>query len=582
MPSPSRAERLVLGGSLLLFLLFAAAWIRLPGPQQDELLHAPVLLPALRPSILFSLKFNHGRLPLMMMSYVGALKGWLLWFWFLVVPMGVPGYRSFAVAAGAATVWLIFWFVRRYWGSAVAATTTALVATDPSFVHTIRLDYGPVALMHLFKMGGLCLLARWLASGSRTTLAAAAFLLGLGLWDKANFLWLLAGLGGTLVLLWPREAFQRLRANRASLAIAAIALLIGAAPLIGYNLKRHGETWREHGRLEFRWSKILQAKGTFDGTFMAALTGEDHLAISPPAHDVAWAGLANAMFRIGRLRQTILLPLLGLAALLLPVNLWLLRRAGSTRRLLFPLLLSLLMYACMFVTFEGGASAHHLIMLEPFPLLFLAVSLWTPVEAASAASGRPRRTLAAAAVTITIAAAAVNVSVNARYLAIYTRTGGTAQFTDAIYRLVPYLAQHPERRLFAIDWGFSTPVAFVGWRSKLDVDDFFFSVNAPDDPGHAGQVHRLGELMRDPNNVFLLHTPQRTLLPLPAREFSALADGGIEMQQVAYFAERSGELVYEIYQHGGAPAARTAGVLAGAPAGPAVQVEFLPERVAPR
>jgi hypothetical protein len=435
--------------------------------------------------------------------------------------------------------------------------------------------------MHLLKMGCLCLLARWLANGSRATLAAAAFLFGLGLWDKANFLWFLAGLGATVVLLWPRETIQRLRANRASFAIAAIALLIGVAPLIGYNLKRSGATWREHGRLEARWSKLLQAKGTFDGTFMAVLTVEDHLAISPPAHDVTWAGMANLMFRLGRLRKTIILPLLALAVLLLPVNLWLLHHHGATRRLLFPLLLSLLIYACMFVTFEGGASAHHLIMLQPFPLLFLASSLWTPAETAGHAAALGQA-LAAAAVAITVAAVAVNFSVNARHLAIYTRTGGTAQFTDAVYRLVPYLAQHPEQKLFAIDWGFSTPVAFVGWRSKLDVDDFFFSLNAPSDPGHAGQVHRLGELMQDPNNVFLLHTPQRTLLPLPAREFFALADGGIAMQQVAYFTERSGEMVYEIYQHAGAAAARAAGTLAGAPFGTAVEVEFFPERVAPR
>ncbi len=505
----------------------------------------------------------------MIMSYVGALKGWLLWLWFLIIPMGVPGYRALGIAAGALTVWLIFRFVRRYYGPRIALTTTALIATDPSFVQTIRLDYGPVALMQLFKMGGLCLLARWLANGpqaaltggSRAALAGGMFLFGLGLWDKANFIWFLAGLGATVVLLYPRETLERLRARPMAPAIAAVALLAGAAPFVAYNWERGGQTWREHGQFEIRWSKLFEAQGTLQGNFISALTGEDQLDSSPPAHDVLWPRLADWMYRLGRRRRTITLPLLALALLVLPLNLWLTSRR---RLLLFPLLLSLLIYACMFVTFDGGASVHHVIMVQPFLLLFLAASLWTPAER------RPRPT-AAVAVAATLAALAVNLSVNARHLAIYTRTGGTGGFTDAVYRLVPYLARNPERKLYAIDWGFSNPVAFVGARSHLLVDDIFFSLNAPQDPDHSQRVAKLGELMRDPNNVFLLHSPQRTLFPTPVKEFFALADGGIEMRQVAYFEERSGETVYEVYQRG-----------TPAPAAPEteVSVRFIPATVA--
>ncbi len=69
-------------------------------------------------------------------------------------------------------------------------------------------------------------------------------------------------------------------------------------------------------------------------------------------------------------------------------------------------------------------------------------------------------------------------------------------------------------------------------------------------------MKKLGELMRDPENLFLLHSPKRTFYPIPAREFFALAGSGIEMRPVAVFRERSGEITYEIYQRAAAPVVR--------------------------
>ncbi|MBI3693504.1 MAG: hypothetical protein HY238_01505 [Acidobacteria bacterium] len=140
--------------------------------------------------------------------------------------------------------------------------------------------------------------------------------------------------------------------------------------------------------------------------------------------------------------------------------------------------------------------------------------------------------------------------------------------------MVPYLAENRGRKLYAIDWGFSDPVQFVGARWKLNVDDFFFALNTPPGPEHAEAVKKLGELMRDPRNLFLLHSPQRTFYPTPAQEFFALAGSGIEMRPVAVFQERSGEITYEVYQQ------------AGAPVGPGAALEipvlFTPQRVAPK
>jgi 4-amino-4-deoxy-L-arabinose transferase-like glycosyltransferase len=496
----------------------------------DEFLHVPVLLPSLRSTTLYYLQFGQLTVPLMVMSYVGALKGWLLRFWFLLVPMGVPGYRLLGITAGWITLLLTWRFTRRFWGRPVSLMLVALLATDPSFVHTTRLDYGPVALMQLLKMGALCLLVR----DSRRALAGGFFLLGLGVWDKANFVWFLAGLSLTSVLLFPRELYAR----RRWLPLAAASFLLGASPFLAFNWSQRAQTWQERGRFEIRWFKLLQAEGTLNGDFMTALTGEPELDSSPPAQDVVLPALANAMYGLGKFRKTILVPLLGLAVLLLPLHLIL----GPRRRLLFPLLVSLFTYACMFVTFDGGSSVHHVIMVYPFPLLFLAASLWTPVAL------RPQLRLVPLA--LLAAALLVNLSLNARHLAIYTRTGGTGGFSDASYRLLPLLAQHRDRQLYALDWGFSNPVAFLGAAHNLLVDDIFFSLNNPGSPDHPREVARLRELMAVPGNIFLLHSPQRTLFPAPTSAFVSLRREGLPVRQLAVFHERTGQAIYEVWESG--------------------------------
>ncbi len=536
----SRTEAAAAGVCLLVFLFFTTAWIRLPGPQTDELLHVPVLVASLRASTLYHVEFAGFTIPVMIMSYIGALKGWLLWLWFRIAPEGVAGYRAFGIAAGLATLVVTWQFVRRYWGQAVGLILLALLATDPSFVHSIRLDYGPVALAHLLKMSALWVFPR--------SPAAACFLLGLGVWDKANFAWFVAGLGATVALLFPREVWAQRRRWP-----AAAAFLLGVFPFLAYNFSQSGQTWRERGRFEIRWFKLHQAKGTLNGDFMSALTGEDELDRSPPAHDLPFAGLANLMYRLGGLRQTIQLPLLGLALVLLPLNL----AVGPARAVLFPLLAALLTYACMFVTFDGGASVHHVIMVQPFVLLFVAVSLWTP------AVRRPGMRIAP--LVLAGAALAVNLSVNARHLAIYTRTGGTKAFSDAMYRLAPYLAGRPETAIYALDWGFSNPVAFLSGRI---IDEIYYALNDPGSPEHPKEAARLRQLMQDPRNLFLLHSPQRTILPAPAEAFHALRASGVGMRRIAVFEERTGQIVYEVYQ-AGEPEPVSAGP-------PPVEVRFAP------
>ena len=166
-------------GSMSLFYFLAALiFIPYPGLQNDELFFS---------GSLFSPEFTYYRLaigsakiPLMVMSYSGALKTWLYAPLFGWMAPSVWSVRVPVALIGAATVWLTWIWVRRIAGIRAAVIATALLASDTLYLLTDVFDWGPVALQHLLLMGGLIAVHSWISAGSRLALAAGFFF-----WDSA-------------------------------------------------------------------------------------------------------------------------------------------------------------------------------------------------------------------------------------------------------------------------------------------------------------------------------------------------------------------------------------------------------------
>jgi hypothetical protein len=109
---------------------------------------------------------------------------------------------------------------------------------------------------------------------------------------------------------------------------------------------------------------------------------------------------------------------------------------------------------------------------------------------------------------------------------------------------------------------------FLGASQDLVVDDIFFALNNPRSPDHANEVARLRERMGEPGNIFLLHSPQRTLFPAPTAAFLSLRNEGLPVRQLAVFHERTGQAIYEVWESG-SPGSRPESVQP-------VQVRFFP------
>jgi len=528
-----------------LFILLGLAVIPYAGIQNDEALFANPLFQGTIPD--YRIRTFHHDVPIMVMSYIGTLKTLLYWPIFRLFRPTALTVRLPVVLIGAITVWFFFLLVRKVSGPGVALLAAVLLATDPSFLLTDAFDWGPVAIEHLLVVVACLSLVhfnqvhfgpedfaatvtpiddrkcRWLVTGF--------FCLGLALWNKAIFLWALAGLVGALCVVCYPVVRKSLR--RDWILAAAAAFVVGALPFIIYNIHKPNATLRSSAHLDFASAggKFLQLRNTLDGSALFGfLVAEDWAERPKTANPVPRPiqGQAALWIRghLGSHRSTGTLWALALAILAVP--LWWRSRAAR-----FSLVFMAVTWSLMAVTRGAGDSAHHAVLLWPFPQLFLAVAMgelrWRPVAALAA-----------------IALVGLNLLVINQYIAQFERDGAESGFTDAIYPLSTSLVEVPGQNVHFADWGMLNSIALLHQgRLQLRVASNPFMI----DPIYDTDEQHLATLVSDPNGLFVGHVPARDVFPgVRARLDHAASKIGYRRDLIRTIPDSNGRPVFEVFR----------------------------------
>ena len=130
--------------SVLVFCLTGLALIPYPGLQNDEHFFSGPLY--FSDASFYRLEFGATKIPIMVMSYTGALKTWIYAAVFQFFEPNEWSVRAPVLLMGMATIWLTWVWVRRIAGNRAAAVAAILLATDTLFQLTNTFDWGPVAL----------------------------------------------------------------------------------------------------------------------------------------------------------------------------------------------------------------------------------------------------------------------------------------------------------------------------------------------------------------------------------------------------------------------------------------------------
>jgi len=470
----------------LLFVALGLPFLRLPGLHVDAASELTCFYACSQPA--YSAKWFGGEIPLMILPYLGALKGWL--YQPLLAMLRVTSFtvRLPLLLVAAGSVWIFFAILDRTVSRGAAIAGAVLLATDSSFLILSAIDFGPIVFLHFFLLAGLLLLLHG-------RIAPAFFLFGLATWHKALFAWMLVGVAVAALALFRRKLpFRRL-------PIAVAAFCLGAAPLIYYNVATAGATLRTREIMSANaplTQKLVVMRKTMDGSALETLlTTNDR-------------GDKDGMF---------LAFLAGIA-----LTAWFRSRAA-----LFALICAVVIFAQMAAIPNTGAAMHHSILVWPWPHFLIAV----------AGAQLPRRL----GVPLLVLIAGSNLLLAGRYYTQIERGQLAPIFTDAVNPLAEYLQSGGAKHVATVDWGYGDTLCLLS-DGDLNLEDLSFALSSGADP------LRVRNLIEERGTVFVGRAPGDEVFPgVHARLAQTAAEMGYQRQLLTVVDDRYGHPRFEVFRY---------------------------------
>lgn len=520
--------------AVVLFVALAARQWQLPGLYNDE---AWDVIPAMQLVLGQPVELGRGvglrlfgrDLPLMISDYQGVTSAYGVLPLFALFGPGVGATRGFTIGLGALALILTYRLGRALGGRPAGALAALLLAVSPSFIFFARVGVYVVIQVVPLALGTTLCFLRWRRSagtrGRDGWLALAGLLVGLGLSTKVLFLWFIAGsaAAGAAVWLvewrWPVDEVGRPRRRRSlrarlneplpvgprAMLAAVVGFLLGAAPLIGYNLASGG-TFKV-----VRANLVRTEKGADNTAVLANLAGrgDDFRILLDGSY--FWFISGGVTFANRIMPSLFLLSAAGLLALVCAVPEF--RRWRATTVFALTMIAAILVQSAFTLS---GTEATHLLLLLPLPQLVIAafaLTLGRTLAHALARRGAEgahpplhAAVLALPALALLTPAILGDLHVNRHYHDALAQNGGYASFSPGIYDLAALLDSgnpdydyaHP----YALDWGMKYNVQLLT-RGRVEPREIYGQ--APRDTPPAEYAATIERLLDEPRAVYLAH-----------------------------------------------------------------------------
>ena len=369
-------------------------------------------------------------------AYLGSLKSQLLIPAFALLGPGVTTLRTATLATALVALLLLMLWAERVFGMPTAVLGGALVASDPSFVFFGTCEWGPFTTMLLCRGAGLYALTVGWQERRSVLVVVGALAMGLGVYARADFVIIGAALALGLVVARRDVLWREIAERRGTVAAAAVALVLGALPMLVsvFDLLATQQAISGRGDLGYR-AQVLWS--TLDGSHFHRL--------------MQTGGLFEPLFDTETVPSLLGVTVLAaLGASLLPA----LRRRPTVAFLS----VTVASLATAMVLLPGAVRAHHMLNLLPFAHLLVAVVL---VRAAASRRGR------VPAVLLAVLLLASQARVVAATLETIDETGGQGRWSGALTSFAAEIENEPDTTVVSLDWGFHEPLLFLTSKTNL-------------------------------------------------------------------------------------------------------------------
>ena len=404
--------------------------------------------------------------------------------------------------------------------------TCALLATDLNFLLASVFDWGPVVLQNFLLAAALYFALVY--SKKTIGIFIAAFACGLALWDKAIFFWIFSSLIFSGALFGLRVLRRELTPGR--LGLATVALLIGAAPIVVYNLEHHSQTFTANAKFsfadvgpKFTFLRIAVNNQAFKNFFV-----DESMMAAPTTSAKSQGALYSLGLRShGRSSwRSGLFVFLSLGGVVVA-------RSGKRRLILWLEVAVILAWMQAAITRDAGGFVDDVVIFYPFVFIALGIC-GDEVAWRLQAWG----SLFLVATGLLICGLGLNV-INAQYTD-FQRFSPSTFWTDADRVLAQYLAVHKDRRILIGDWGIATQ-ADVRTRGVLPLEEISFILKDGVVPGQQIQDWTKAK------SLIVMHTAEHTMFPGQNGKLATLAKAhGLAIAPVKIISDQGGHPMFEI------------------------------------
>jgi 4-amino-4-deoxy-L-arabinose transferase-like glycosyltransferase len=536
-----KTDYLWIAVAVIIYLFFSLTFLQLPGLQYDEVNFANAALGTENAGFIeWAPRIFGRRLPLMIMSYIGALKSGLFAPVFALFGTSAATVRLPVVCIGLVTLLTGCALFRRIFDRRVAVAATLLFAADPTFIFANKLDWGPISLMLCLETSSLYFMWRWMREDKSRFLVAAGFLFGLGLYNKVIFAWYLAAFFIAMILLY-RDRFRRLLHWR-NLVSLIPAFLIGCLPLIAYNVSTDMKTFQQRTLFSGPASDLFGyryhlIRGTLEGSAVYGFVNQEEVASVPAVPQREFTGIRD--FLIGKLAA---FPLVGTAptffflsaSLVLIATLWVFRRLRYRAEILFLVMQILGITLFLFVARDAGGP-HHVAAIYPFVSIVISYAAFE----LGALPGKTKLIPGILAAACLLPMMTANLVLDARHLNTFRLKGGAGSWSDAIYDLASFAGENPDKNYIFMEWGLSNQLILLS-HGRISYEEFIC-----DDPKNLARC--LEPMLTRINSFLVFRVP-----PLGNDELLRAYKMGLGRQHreahlAKVFYQRDGQPVYLVY-----------------------------------